>query len=72
MRVRMLWIKELNNMKSTFINIEMDVSDFKIWGMRFPNLCFWIFFLYHFPNRTSDIFPLDCRVYKQQIQRIVP
>jgi len=63
MRVRMLWIIEFDNMKSTFISIEVNIADFKIWGVRFPNLCFRVFFLYHLPRSIAD---MDCQQKTKQ------
>lgn len=64
----MVTVVKLYNMKATTIDIEMDISCFKIWRYGFPDFNFRMEFLDCAPCCIPDAFAMHFGRYKQQVE----
>lgn len=67
-RVRMKAIEKFNDVKSTSVDIEMDIALFKIRRYRFPNFDLRMQGFHCLPCRLPNSPAVDLRRHKQQIQ----
>lgn len=49
-----MFVQKLYNVKTTFIDIKMDISLFKIRRASLPNLCVWMKFFNRIPNSKTN------------------
>ena len=54
MRIRMMAVEELDDMKAAFIDIEMDVPGFEVWSTGLPDFCFRIQAFNFLPGGIAD------------------
>ena len=64
----MMLTKKLDNMESATVDIEMNVTLFKIWGHRFPHTNLWVHTFHLTPGCISDSTAMDMGRYEQKFQ----
>lgn len=64
-------VEKFNDMETTFINVEMDISCFKIRGAGFPNNGVRIQAFHFLPCSIPDTLTMGSWMNKQQFQFIV-
>lgn len=66
--IRMLLVVILDNMKATFVHVEVDIASLEIRGAGFPHKCIRVILLYSSPYRLTYAFTLYSVFHVQEIQ----
>ena len=71
MRIRMMAVKELNDMEATFVDIEVDVPGLEVRSTGLPDFCFRIKAFNFLPGGKADALAVCFRTDEQQIQMVM-
>ena len=69
-RLRVRFAEEFYHMEAAFVNVEVDVSLFKVGCMSFPNLCFRVQCLDCLPCSKTNTLAMAIHIDEQQLQLV--